>query len=226
MNVTTKNKVIIFSIFLVTGYSNPSKNELVASHTTDISEGLSLLNTDETISYLTRQEIKQFIEKAPFVKIDTSFPIPFENLDFNKVIAYDYDGIGDRYPSVVNKSGQFVDVVTKQKALNAEQVKRFITLISDEKSYGGTTAACFDPGWALVFFKDNKIVFVVDICLDCNSINSTKPIPATSVHNEVFEDYTLPREGFSLSTRKSIQSLSKELDMKYGDYQESSIFDE
>ncbi len=66
---------------------------------------------------------------------------------------------------------------------------------------------------------------MVDICLDCNYLHSTKRIPATSMHDEKFEDYTLPRHGFSKKARSSIRAFAKELNMKYGDANDQSIYD-
>lgn len=176
--------------------------------------------------YLKYSSLIDFIEETPELDIKSDFPEPFNSFQFDKVVAYDFEGRNERIPSVLDSNGTFVGVITKQEALSSTQVEKFINLVTKTKTYGEVTAACFDPGWAVVFFYEQKVKFVVDICLDCNFLESTQVIPASQHHKEKMQDGSFfIRHGFSKNGRNSIKALAKELDMKYGDEEPSYLFD-
>jgi hypothetical protein len=182
--------------------------------------------TEEDFPYLKYTSILQFIEETSSINLINPLSEPFNSITFDKVIAYDFEGRNETIPSVIDSQGQFVKVITQQEALNIEQVERIVNLISNKKTYGNTTAACFDPGWAIVFFEENKIQFVVDICMDCNYLLATQEIPASQYHSvKIEEGAYAPLFGFSKKARKSIRSLAKELGMKYGDEPLCEMFD-
>ena len=47
--------------------------------------------------------------------------------------------------------------------------------------YGGETKGCFEPSLGIVFYKDNQICYVIDICLDCNFLNELLPMQMDSL---------------------------------------------
>ena len=153
------------------------------------------------------------IKDAPNLVFNNRFVEPFNTFKFDKVIAFDFDGEEEMTPSVIDKNGQFVDQITQQKALSTKQVEKFIDLVTDPDSYGSTTAACFDPGWAIVFFMDDSIQFVVDICLECNYLRASQTIPASQIHKEQLDKgIYYNKVGFSKKVGKLIRLFAKDIE--------------
>lgn len=102
-------------------------------------------------------------------------------MDYNKVVAYEFEGSEEPYPHIIHE-GKLVPVITKQTALDQKQVDEITILLSNNDTYGGAFASCFDPHLALIFYKDTLRVMVTDICLGCNYLLSSPTIPATESH--------------------------------------------
>lgn len=167
--------------------------------------------------YIPQKQLLEYVNSAPLISKSATESLPFKNLNYNKVIAYDYEGNEEQFNSIT-KGGNFIPVVTQQKFLNHKQVERIIALFTDEKTYGETTAACFNPHMAVVFYNGNEIVFTIDICLGCNYLNASKEIPAMKHNKITFDDgdfyYAI---GFTESGKRKIRSFSKELGFFYGE---------
>ena len=172
-------------------------------------EGRTFLDISELINYRNKTET---------ISVKNTFSKPFDKVDFDKVIAYDYLGSEEPDPSIFNEKGGFNNVVLKQKALSEKQVISIINTLSSKKTYGAPTAACFNPHLAFVFYKNNKSVFVVDICLGCNYLTSTEEIPAMYQHvvNKGKEDEYYIDRGFSKKGKSKLIALCKDLDFFYG----------
>ena len=167
--------------------------------------------------YLSQKELSQFLDSATRIKKSNSKSLPFKNLQYDKVIAYDYEGNEEPFGSITKNNGNFVPVVLKQKSLTQSQVEQIINVFTDKKTYGEKTAACFNPHMAIVFYNGNTIVFKTDICLSCNYMIATEDIPAM-LHNKItFDDGSFYYSvGFTKSGKRKIKSLSKELNFFYG----------
>lgn len=167
---------------------------------------------------IKEEKIVEYIVNTKGIQLQNKFTKPFDDFQFDKVIAYDYDGDEEKYPSVINREGKFIAIIEKQKALNKDQIKVLIDdILTDNNTYGGNTAACFQPHLSFVFFNRDKYVFVIDICLSCNFLHSSKLIPATEFHKFKFEDGTeYPAIGFSKKGKEKIIQLAKELGLSYG----------
>lgn len=150
---------------------------------------------------------------------------PFAKLQYDTVIAYDYEPM-DETPFVL-KNGKFTGNILKQKPLSAKQISFITQTICDTSTYGNSTAACFEPHFALVFFKKDSVLANVEICLECNFLQSTETIPAQTFYNiKIPEDsLELPRYGFSKTGRKQINKLVKELGFSHT-IKPGSMFDE
>ncbi|MBF7092647.1 hypothetical protein IUY40_14010 [Flavobacterium sp. ALJ2] len=167
--------------------------------------------------YLKQNELMQYLNSVDKIKKSNTQTLPFKNLQYNKVIAYDYEGAGEKFVSITSDDGKFTPVVTKQKSLSQLQIEQVITIFTDKKTYGEGTAACFIPHMAIVFYKDSTIVFKTDICLDCNYMITSEDIPAM-LHKKIkieSKDF-YPFVGFTKLGKKKIENLSKELDFFYG----------
>lgn len=167
--------------------------------------------------YLQPKQLSDYIDGATTVTKSNTTALPFQNLKYNKVIAYDYEGNEEPFGSIISRDGHFVPVVLKQKSLNQKQVEQLIKILTDKKTYGEGTAACFNPHMAVVFYDGRKIVFKADICLGCNYLIPSKEIPAMHHQKITFDDggfyYAV---GFTETGKKKIKELAKELGFFYG----------
>lgn len=135
---------------------------------------------------------------------------PFKALDYDRVVAYEYQGEGDLLieDCLINQK----DKISKSLPLSREQVKKIESIITSQTAYENTTMSCFDPHMALVYYQKETIVASVSICLDCNYLESSIEIPATKLtYTKVSDDYSYPNNGFSKQTRKDIYGFCKQL---------------
>lgn len=214
---TMKNRIILYFItftFLIAFYSciNQKNNSFEAVETPVVPKKAE----SDWKKYLPVKQLVVYRNQAPTVSIVKNSTEPFSTLIYNKVIAYDYEGNEEAYNSVI-KNGNFIPVVIKQQSLNQKQVEKVIQLLTDKTTYGETTAACFNPHLAFVFYKDNDIVFKTDICLSCNYQTPSINIPAMNHKKIQLEngDFYYAK-GFTYSGKQRIKSLCKELNFLYG----------
>lgn len=120
------------------------------------------------------------------------------------------------YPSVIDKHGKFVPVVLAQKALSQIQADKILLALTQKSTYGEGTAACFNPHFALVFYKNNKMINQINICLDCNYLIADIDIPAEThfkINKRTPDEYALT--GFTKSGKTAIINLCKKLGFYY-----------
>ncbi|MFH6994632.1 hypothetical protein [Flavobacterium sp. FlaQc-48] len=166
--------------------------------------------------FLKKEVLLDYITKANTITPNAKNGVPFDKLDYDKIIAYDFDGSEESYPSVINKFKNFVPVVLAQKALSQIQADKILWALTQKSTYGEGTAACFDPHFALVFYKDNKAINQINICLGCNYLIADLNIPAQThlkVNKGTANEYSLT--GFTKSGTTAIVSLCKELGFFY-----------
>lgn len=171
--------------------------------------------------YLSQIQLSSFVNQTKSYELaQKQFEVPFKNLQFNKVIAYDFDGDEEKYPTVIDeKTKLFNPVVLRQKELNSLQIENVISFLTNNKTYGEGTAACFIPHFAILFYQDNTLVYEVDICLDCNYLQATTKIPAAYTKKMELEDgIFIDLIGFSNKGKVEIINLCKELGLDYANY--------
>lgn len=162
---------------------------------------------------LKEEVLLNYIYKAPVIIPNSKNGVPFDKLDYDKIIAYDFEGSEEPYPSVIDKNGKFVPVVLAQKALSQIQADKILSTLTKKSTYGEGTAACFNPRFSLVFYKKNKSISQINICLECNYLISDIDIPAEThvkVNKGTPDEYALI--GFTKSGKAAIKSFCKELD--------------
>ncbi len=171
--------------------------------------------------YLTQNELSRFRDNISPININSKLSVPFDTLQFDKVIAYDFEGLSEVSQSVINKqTGAFSNGISYQKVVDPENVEFLVEFLTNTKTYGESVAACFEPHLGIVFFKKSKVVYVIDVCLDCNFLISTTEIPATQFKKVKYEDgseYGL--KGFSKFGQTKIIELSKRLGLGYGKFE-------
>ncbi len=170
--------------------------------------------------YLSQKTLNNYAKKAQLIQPNTSSDSPFDTLEYNKVIAYDFEGNYEPHPSVIKNSRwrRYAPVILRQKSLNQEQVNFLTNFLTNNKTYGGSTAACFDPHLGIVFYQNNDIQCVVNICLDCNYLESSIDIPAFHYHKiNPNTEHEYSAIGFSEEGKQNIIELSKQLGFEYGE---------
>lgn len=149
---------------------------------------------------------------------------PYVTLKYDKVIAYDYDGRGGQ--KIVKKDALNNIRMKKSVQLTKSQITKLHKLIGDPKTYGGGTAACFDPRMGIVYYLNEQIVGHISVCLECNYLESSHKIPATETKKQKLDEtdfYYL--RGFSKKARLQFKSFCRELKFSSCDTY-SELFDQ
>ena len=166
---------------------------------------------------------------------------PFDTLKYDRVTAYDYDGEGSY---LIVEDGELVKVDTPNqrgeiyhmKDLTKMQISRINKTVGDTASYGLGAASCFNPRMGIVYYRKEKIVGHISICLECNYLESTPPIAAVyfnanKINGIDIKDWLKsdspnpykPFYGLRLSARETISNLCKELKFGHCDNNIESI---
>ena len=177
----------------------------------------------DTSKIIKEKALFEYIDFAKNVRPNPKNGVPFDKLNYDKVIAYDFAGSEEPYPSVIDEKGKFVPVVLGQQFLTQKQADKILSTLTSKSTYGEATAACFQPHFALVFYKDKKMINQINVCLDCNYLISDIAIPAET-HKKVNEgtkdEYAIT--GFTKSGKKAIIDLCKQLHFTYSPTEENS----
>lgn len=170
----------------------------------------------DTSKTIKEKALIDYIVSAKSIRPNLKNGVPFDKLDYDKIIAYDFAGSEEPYPSVIDKKGKFVPVILRQQFLTQKQADKILSILTNKSTYGGVTAACFQPHFALVFYKDNKMINQISICLDCNYLISDIAIPAET-HKKVNagKEDEYPMIGFTKTGKRAIIDLCKQLNFTY-----------
>lgn len=142
---------------------------------------------------------------------------PFDLIDYDRVVAYDYGGEGeDAYSPIVDEKGNLHSSVINSKDLTQHQVDDLTNFLGRNETYGNSTAFCFEPHLGIVFYKEDKIKAHLSICLQCNLLRSSVEIPATQLKKMYpGTDNEFALEGFSKSGRQKIMKLCADLQFSH-----------
>jgi hypothetical protein len=141
---------------------------------------------------------------------------------YDKIIAYEFEGSGDN--DIVSGSKLIEkSKIYQEKEITLEKVKEFESILQNKNTYGGSTASCFDPHFGIVYYKNNKIVNYISVCLACNSLYASFDIPAQKLHKSTLCDECY-HEGLNKKARKQISEFIKNLGFGHWELGES-IFD-
>lgn len=143
---------------------------------------------------------------------------------YHSIIAYEFQGDGERLINYCLEHEP--QKISKSIELSKDQLNSLLTVLTSTSSYGNTTASCFDPHLAIVYYNNENIVASIDICLDCNYLSSSVEIPATSNKMiKVDQDYSYPARGFSKEARKAIHQFCSDIEFTKYLKPLKSIFD-
>ena len=158
------------------------------------------MNTQKIISFIFLVAVINTSCKDKKDEISSDKPIPnnvFASLNYDRVVAYDYNGEGD--VEIIDNKGRLAPKIKKQINLTRPQVIKLTNIFCSKSSYGGDIAACFNPHFGIVFYKNNKPEAYVSVCLDCNYLVSSIEIP---IVDEI---------GFSDNGAKNIYEFEKQI---------------
>lgn len=223
MNVKTKfstkiknkkiNRFIIFgSVILFSSCEKHTDNTKIYSK----KDSVQFVSDIPKIQGLSRTELMDYVKSSPTIEPNKSNGIPFSTLDYDKIIAYDFKGDEELYDAPIDKQGNFIPIIEKQQFLSQEQADKILKALAKKSSYGEASAACFNPHLGLVFFKDNKKVNQISICLDCNGSTSEIDIPARRhrVFNKGTDDeYSFT--GFTPKGKAAVAELCRAVNFYY-----------
>ena len=182
--------------------------------------------------------------------VKKSIPDPFKNLNYTKVVIYNFNladslGRSDEEASIIKKGKLHKSTIFPGKELDSIQVKKVFSIINDKKTYDGPWAACFVPRHGIVFYDAaDSVVAYINICFECNYLESSIAIPASGkwwnaakgedwyyrdykrIKNveEAFDKRTIQSHGFSKMGRRKLIDFCNELNMPYCGEVESSLF--
>ena len=151
---------------------------------------------------------------------------PFATLKFDKVVMYDFDGGKGSDLAIIDGKGQLAKSVSKQIQLDKSTIIKLDTKLGDKKSYGGGTAACYNPHLGFVYYLNDKVVAHISICLGCNRLHSSINIPAQK-QGKVGQgkDAYYMLNGLSKSFRQFLNDLLKKYNFSH-QIKEGSAFDQ
>lgn len=207
------NRFIIFgSVILFSSCKKNTDNTKIPSK----KDSVQIVSDIPKIKGISRTELMDYVKSSPIIKPNQNNGIPFSTLDYDKIIAYDFRGDEEIYDAPIDKQGNFIPIIERQQFLSQEQADKILKALAKKSSYGEASAAYFNPHLGLVFFKGNKKVNQMSICLDCNGSISEIDIPARrhKVFNKGTDDeYSFT--GFTPKGKAAIIALCKELKFYY-----------
>ena len=104
--------------------------------------------------------------------------LTLDELQYDSILAYSFDGFHERTSILKLLQNRRFQYISDYKKLNDRSGNKLIHILSSKSSFGFSTAACFQPSLGILFFKQGRTVYEVNICLDCNSLSSSSPLQA------------------------------------------------
>ncbi len=230
MTKQISNIFIVTSLVLTvvfTGCSNADHKKITKTTIDTIKVQTPPLPKQDTVATVKELATALLLSQSKEIRASKMANRPFNKLDYNKVIAYDYQGgKGEGVISIIT-DGKLAPTVTQKKELTHKQIDGLTNYLGASTTYGGNKAFCFDPHLGIVFYKYSKVVAYLNICLECNYLSSSVKIPATEVKKiKIGDDYEYPAEGFSKLGRQKINSLCKQLNFSHCAAMLDSMYDE
>ena len=150
---------------------------------------------------------------------------PFAKLDYDKVVAYEYQ---PKEEEPIIHEGKLAKKIYATTVLTKEQVKSWNKIITDTATYGGETASCFQPHMGVVYYKGDKVVAHVSVCMACNFLQCSENVVIPAEHY-FFYDYDgehTPAIGFSRWGRKKLRTFTDQLNFKNNFHKARCLYDE
>jgi hypothetical protein len=98
-----------------------------------------------------------------------------KKIEFDSVRAIAYTGFEEGkvfFP--INNSGQWASSITKVKNLEANFEDSFTSILGNALSFKNPMiVSCYEPRFAIVYYKESSVIAQTMICIDCARISST-----------------------------------------------------
>ena len=107
--VTATYFCLVFWIFIAS-CSDPTKDSKVVPDEPMTLEQFDSLHRDNS-KFLKEKELTNYILFAQTISPNKMLGHPFDTLKYDKIIAYDFEGSEEPYPSVLDKNLKFVPVI-------------------------------------------------------------------------------------------------------------------
>lgn len=132
---------------------------------------------------------------------------PYLTLDYDSLVIYDYGNIAETEGNVTQIGNRYLLKSKPQKrvVLTTIEAKTFSTRIGLKSSYGQPAAACFNPHFAALYYKNGIGIASVEICVNCNQLYSSLTLKA--------QEFYTKKGSYGMS--KEFRKYLKELQMKY-----------
>ena len=101
---------------------------------------------------------------------------PYQQLKFDKVIMYEFEGGLGSDLSIVDARGHIAKSATKRVVLDKENALSLTKKLGEKESFVDEMAMCFEPHLGFVYYWRGKIVAYITVCLDCNILVSSIPL--------------------------------------------------
>ena len=168
------------------------------------------------------------ITKSQTTKVKEKYlPGKYADLEYDKVIAYDYNGNRGEYIVV---SGKLNDtLIKKQIVLTKQQIDTLQSILFNTKTYGALSGkTAFRPHLGIVYYFKNKIVAHISISLETNWQISNLKIPAMyqeKIKEPLYNNQYCAAEGFSKTGRQKIKKFCNDLNFSCYKDALNSIYD-
>jgi hypothetical protein len=170
-----KKETYILIIILCMSFSScETKKEQNSIKSSNKIDEVSIQKEQDSINQVQKEKEVDSIAKINIYN-------PFLTLDTDEVIAYDYETNFDSAKRfIIDDEGKLNPTVAKQRTLTKTQVSTLKTFLGSTDTYGENRPDCFEPHLGIVFYKDDKVVAHVSICISCRHLDSSVEIPATT----------------------------------------------
>lgn len=152
-------------------------------------------------------------QKALSVTADKLYN-PFDTLSYTSVVVYqfaDKDALlrYKKIPSVVTRDNALhPSVAIPGKKLSSEEIEELLSIVADTATYGGSDVFCYQPHIGFVFYSaDDVIVGTINICLECDKVNSVPYVPARDYYNQTVDGDVFPQNTLSAAGKKRLIEL-------------------
>lgn len=137
---------------------------------------------------------------------------PFARITYDSVLAYNFALTNHRVHAILTKDSTLdKSTVLPGRKMTVNQTSDLLNVLNKKSTYGGPVFACFDPKHAFVFYRQEKIVGLIEICFECNYLRSTPELPAMKAWQG--QEATM-NWGFNKSSGKWLRGFCRSLGLE------------
>lgn len=129
---------------------------------------------------------------------------PYLKLQYDSVVIYDLVTEGGEVSADFETDKSY----RKRARLDERSINRLSKKLGEKRSFGVRPSICFDPHLGITYYRQGKPVAVVNVCLDCNNLESSLAL-RSQVRDRINDDGTQGEylSGMSKSFRRFLNAL-------------------